>query len=142
MTDATALARQHSSRAIQALADVMDSDFSEPREVIAAANALLDRAHGKPTQAIVSGGTAGDIPEKLAAMSDTELLAALGEARMLRAQARPPIESTVETPPAAAKAQSLIALDRFHPLRTMGLEPEIGPAAPGEFPMADDPLAL
>lgn len=164
MTDASALARTHSERAIQALADVLDSDFSEPREVIAAANALLDRAHGKPSQAVimVPGNSNEDMGRRLASMSDADLLIALGEARRARAAALPPIESTAQTmagtptaipqlapsggllPAPAAKSPELASkADRFHPLRPAkrGAEPVIEPADASEFPDTD-PLAM
>lgn len=153
MTDASALARTHSERAIQALADVLDSDFSEPREVIAAANALLDRAHGKPSQAVimVPGNSNEDVGRKLATMTDAELLIALGEARRARAAALPPLESTVHVvtsgelvvrPPVNSPELASRA-DRFHPLRSAKLykEPEIGAADAADFPDTD-PLAM
>lgn len=154
MTDASALAREHTSRAIQALADVLDSDFSEPREVIAAANALLDRAHGKPSQAVimVPGSTNEDMGRKLATMTDAELLIALNEARRARAAALPAIESTAHALPevvsngdsqhcGAANSPELASRpDRFHPLRHMQPEPT-GTADAAEFPDSD-PLAM
>lgn len=165
--DATALAREHTSRAIQALADVLDSDFSEPREVIAAANALLDRAHGKPSQAVimVPSSSNEEVGRKLASMSDAELLIALGEARRARAAALPPIEGTVQVVPSGdlrgavppdSPAQTSPRADRFLPhllkrvelpsresLRAAAREKEYVavPAEPEEFPLTD-PLAM
>lgn len=43
-----ALAREHTEAAIQALVDALSS----PKERVAAATALLDRAYGRPTQAV------------------------------------------------------------------------------------------
>lgn len=44
------LAAQYTEAAIRRLADWMQSD--EPKASVAAATALLDRAHGKPAQAV------------------------------------------------------------------------------------------
>lgn len=103
MSDANALAREHTTEAIGRIVDVMRDEFCKPMETIAAAQALLDRGHGKPSQAIITtGGGNEGVPAKLAAMSDTELMAALGEARTLRQRQLPAIESTaVELDPLA-----------------------------------------
>ena len=55
------LARQHTEAAIERLKFWMYSD--NPRASVSAAQALLDRGHGKPVQAI-SGPDGGAIPVK------------------------------------------------------------------------------
>ena len=50
--DVKRLAEVYSHAAIQTLAAVMHNDQADVRARIAAANALLDRAHGRPAQAI------------------------------------------------------------------------------------------
>ena len=47
-----ALARKHDEAAIATLAEIMNSPDAKPGERVAAANALLDRGHGKPAQTI------------------------------------------------------------------------------------------
>ena len=51
------LAGEHSTRAIEKLRELLDGD--DPRVSVSAAQALLDRAFGKPAQAII-GGTDDD----------------------------------------------------------------------------------
>ena len=46
------MARQHDETAIATLAKIMNDEMAKPGERVAAANALLDRAHGKPAQTI------------------------------------------------------------------------------------------
>ncbi len=67
-----ARARQHSEKAIQKLADLLDSD--DERVVLDAATRLLDRGHGKPTQTIEHGEKSPDT------MTDAELIDAIREA--------------------------------------------------------------
>lgn len=51
VAEVRALAQQHSRKAIEVLASLLDSD--DEKSKIAAANSILDRAVGKPPQAIV-----------------------------------------------------------------------------------------
>lgn len=51
------LARQQTARAIEVLAAIMEDEDVDPRARVAACNALLDRGHGKPTQAVDLSGT-------------------------------------------------------------------------------------
>jgi uncharacterized protein DUF5681 len=50
--DVQELARQQSPDAINTLGDIMRDDKAPPAARVAAANALLDRGYGKPTQPI------------------------------------------------------------------------------------------
>jgi len=50
--DVQELARQKSPEAITTLANIMDDEKAPPAARVAAANALLDRGYGKPTQPI------------------------------------------------------------------------------------------
>src|SRR6187401_1428768 len=50
--DVQELARQKSPEAITTLANIMHDDKAPPAARVAAANALLDRGYGKPTQPI------------------------------------------------------------------------------------------
>lgn len=64
------LAREHTSVALTALVDIAKKGESESARV-AAANALLDRAYGKPTQAHEHKGAIGTYD--LTQLSDDEL---------------------------------------------------------------------
>lgn len=48
------LAREHTEAAVQTLVDALKA--SNERTRVAAAEALLDRAYGRPAQAIIGGG--------------------------------------------------------------------------------------
>jgi hypothetical protein len=66
------LARQHSVKAINRIAEMLDSENG--KEVIAAAIALLDRAWGKPKEHVeLSGPEGGEIQIDLSGLSDEEL---------------------------------------------------------------------
>ena len=70
---ADGLAREHTEAAIETIANVMNDWCAEDRDRIAAANALLDRAHGKPVNAVIQVPMNRQIAQRLAAMSDEEL---------------------------------------------------------------------
>jgi len=60
--DLKELARAATPAAIQALCDVLESDSAPFASKVAAANAILDRAHGKPHQSsTVQGGVTFNI---------------------------------------------------------------------------------
>jgi hypothetical protein len=50
--DVQELAREQSPQAINTLAEIMNNEKTPPAARVAAANALLDRGYGKPTQPI------------------------------------------------------------------------------------------
>lgn len=64
------LARAHTSVALKALVDVATKSESDSAKV-AAANALLDRAYGKPRQSVEHSGSVGTYD--LSKLSDDEL---------------------------------------------------------------------
>jgi hypothetical protein len=67
-----ALARQHSSEAIETLRQIMRDKKAPPAARGYAANSLLDRGYGKPSQTITS---TGGKDRALDQMSDAELMA-------------------------------------------------------------------
>jgi hypothetical protein len=75
-------ARSKAHEAIDVLAEVMTDDGAKGSERVAAASALLDRGHGKPTQAVITVPARTAARAALAAMSTTELLARIGEERL------------------------------------------------------------
>lgn len=56
ITDVKAAARSHTADAFQTLADAMQSEKAPWAARVAAANAILDRGWGKPTQALDHAG--------------------------------------------------------------------------------------
>ena len=71
LADVQELARERSPDAINTLAAIMDDQKAPPAARVAAANSLLDRGYGKPTQPISQTLTKIDP----SAMSDEELAA-------------------------------------------------------------------
>lgn len=53
--DIKALAQKHTPEALKTLVSIMKTSASDPARV-AASKELLDRAYGKPAQAIIGGG--------------------------------------------------------------------------------------
>ena len=58
-TDVRAAARSHTTTALQTLADAMRSEIAPWAARVAAANAILDRGWGKPSQAVEHAGSVG-----------------------------------------------------------------------------------
>jgi hypothetical protein len=81
--DVQELARQKSPEAIITLANIMHDEKAPPAARVAAANALLDRGYGKPTQPISQTLTKVD-PSSI---SDEELAAIALNGASLNAQA-------------------------------------------------------
>ena len=85
MSDATKLAREHTDRAIRTIAGVMDDPFEEARDRLRAAEMILDRGHGKASQAVIMvPGDKSEIRKQLASMSDAELMQIVNESRLPR----------------------------------------------------------
>ena len=55
------LARQHTPAALAALRDIMSDEKAPPSARVAASEALLNRAWGRPTQAIAGDEDAGPV---------------------------------------------------------------------------------
>lgn len=81
MSEATDLARQHAQTAVRALVDVIEDVDSKGSEVVAAANALLDRGYGKPMQAIITVPIPARMSARLAALDDAALLAVISDSK-------------------------------------------------------------
>lgn len=84
---ADAQARDHTDAAIQALADVLTSEFAEPKDKIRAAEALLDRGNGKPVNAVISIPLERRQHAQLATMSDEDLMNYIRETPLPRLMA-------------------------------------------------------
>lgn len=60
-TEIRSLARQHTERALQVLVGIATNDQSNDSARVAAANSLLDRGWGKPTQPVDGDGEGGPV---------------------------------------------------------------------------------
>jgi hypothetical protein len=72
---ADSLARAHTATAIGVLVSIVNDDTEKAQARVAAAKELLDRGHGKPTQAVVSIPARQAVAQKLAQLDDAALLA-------------------------------------------------------------------
>lgn len=70
---ASDMAREHTEQAIQTIAEVMNDPFAENRDRLAAANAMLDRGHGKAAQAVIAIPPLRAAREEAARLTDDEL---------------------------------------------------------------------
>ena len=70
------LARQSTAEAVETLRDVMCDKNAPPAARVAAANSILDRGYGRPSQTINSGGTDRSLDQ----MTNAELLAIVAQA--------------------------------------------------------------
>jgi hypothetical protein len=66
-----ALARQSTAEAVETLRDVMSDKKAPPAARVAAANSILDRGYGRPSQTINSGAPDKPVDQ----LSDAELTA-------------------------------------------------------------------
>ena len=83
MSDIADLARIHAPRAIELLADTMETAV-EDRDKIRAAEAILDRGYGKPSQAIIAIPASRRQQALLAGMSDEALVAVIESKKLPR----------------------------------------------------------
>jgi hypothetical protein len=81
---ADTLARQHTERAVETIAEVMNDPFAENKDRLKAAEAILDRGHGKPNQAIIAIPGNRQIAALLGGKSDDELMALINGAALPR----------------------------------------------------------
>ena len=84
---ADALAREHTERAVEVIAEVMNDPFAEDRDKVKAAEAMLDRGHGKPLTATIQVPANRAQAALLASMTDDELLNAISNAQLPRLNA-------------------------------------------------------
>jgi hypothetical protein len=100
-SDVRALARDHTADAIDTLANIMRDKAAPPQAQVMAANALLDRAWGKPTQAI-SGPDGGPLVEVNIECTrniiEAKLARIAGTARLLETKAGAHASETGEVP--------------------------------------------
>lgn len=81
---ADSLAREHTEKAIDTLAEVLTDPFAENKDRIRAAESILDRGHGKAAQAVIQLPASREQARRLAAMSDDDLLEVIQSAELPR----------------------------------------------------------
>lgn len=94
--DVGELARTHGPKAIAVLSDLMENAF-EDRDRIRAAEAILDRGHGKAAQAIIAVPASRRQAQLLAGYTDDQLVAVIEKKQLPRLTPAQPL-ITVETP--------------------------------------------
>jgi hypothetical protein len=103
MKTADSLARQHTEKAIERIVDVLEDPFADNKDVLKAADMILDRGHGKPNQAIIAVPGNRQIAALLAGKSDDELMALINQAQLPRLA---PIDATFTPVPAESQPDS------------------------------------
>jgi hypothetical protein len=81
--DISALARSHAPRAIEVLANLVDNAV-EDKDQIRAAEAILDRGYGKPSQAIIAIPATRRQALAAAAFNDEQLVAIIERKQLPR----------------------------------------------------------
>lgn len=99
------LARLHGPRALDILADTMESAV-EDRDRIRAAEALLDRGYGKASQAIIAVPASRRQAQLLASMSDDALVAVIENKQLPRIGAPQKMITIGPTGPTVPSASS------------------------------------
>jgi hypothetical protein len=88
------LARAHGPRAIDILADTMESAV-EDRDRIRAAEAILDRGYGRPSQAIIAIPANRRQAALLAGMTDEQLVSIIEQKQLPRLASSQPMVTVV-----------------------------------------------
>lgn len=70
---ASELARDHTERAIDTIAEIMNDPFAENRDRLKAASEMLDRGHGKAAQAVIAIPPLRAAREEASRLTDEEL---------------------------------------------------------------------
>jgi hypothetical protein len=100
--DVGELARSHGPRAIELLADAMETAI-EDRDRIRAAEAILDRGYGKPSQAIIAVPASRRQQAILATLTDDQLVAIIEKKQLPSLTPRQPM---IDVTPARAPQKS------------------------------------
>lgn len=85
------LAREHTERAVEVIAEILNDPLAEPRDRIKAADSILDRGHGKPLTATIALPASRQQAAMLAAMSEAELEERIQGAPLRRLNQEPAI---------------------------------------------------
>lgn len=71
---ADGFAREHAEEALKIIAEEMRNPLNEAKDRLKAAEIMLERGHGKPTQAIIAIPASRRVSEAAAMMTDDELI--------------------------------------------------------------------
>lgn len=77
-------ARQRTDKALGVIEEIMDDPFAEDRDRLKAAQEMLDRGHGKSTQAVIALPATHAAREAAAKLTRSELLAIIKSADLPR----------------------------------------------------------
>jgi hypothetical protein len=133
------IAADHAPRAIEVLADIMDDDSYEAKDRINAAEKLLNRGHGMPTQALIVAPSVSKARKIAAGMTDEQLQAVI-EAKQLPSLRAPQPMITVE-PTTTVIEPGAATFRRAAPMYESKHDPLSGdPAGADEFADINTPL--
>jgi hypothetical protein len=96
---ADSMAREHTETAIETIANVMNDWAAEDRDRLAAANAILDRGHGKPLAAVIEIPASKALQQRLASMTDDELMARIQSTELPRLAKSVPAGTIIDVDP-------------------------------------------
>lgn len=99
------LAREHAPRAVELLANEMETAY-ESRDRIRAAEAILDRGYGKPSQAIIQVPASRQQAALLASLTDDQLVAVIEQKQLPRLGAPQPMITVSPPLPAATHSRA------------------------------------
>lgn len=77
-------ARELSDRALATISEVMEDPFAEDKDRLKAASEILDRGHGKATQAVIAIPASQAIRDEAAKLSRQQLLEIIQRAELPR----------------------------------------------------------
>lgn len=77
-------AREYSDKALATIAEVMDDPFAEDKDRLKAASEILDRGHGKATQAVIQIPPAQAARQEAAKLTRAQLLEVIQRAELPR----------------------------------------------------------
>lgn len=128
------LARLRGAAALDVLEEVMEDTFAEDRDRVRAAEAILDRGYGKPSQAIIQVPATRRQAALLAGMTDDQLVAIIEQKQLPRIGAPQPM-ITIDSHPHRHEARDTI------PVRPRNALDGHGPADE-TYAVEIDPLLL
>jgi hypothetical protein len=89
-------AREYSDRALATINEIMEDPFAEDKDRLKAASDMLDRGHGKATQAVIAIPSSAAIRDEAAKLSRADLLAIINRAELPRLRHEAAIDGEFE----------------------------------------------
>lgn len=126
------LARLRGAAALDVLEEIMEDGFAEDRDRVRAAEAILDRGYGKPSQAIIAVPATRRQAALLAGLSDDQLVAIIEQKQLPRIGAPQPMitvspRQTNDDPETPRRIQHLDKMLSHGPADETYSETEIDP---------------